>query len=477
MPIACRTLAAALVVSLLPSGGVPVHARAPQDCKDAASCRQLAGEARERKDFDAFHDLAWKAMNLGPKNDPSAMTLLARAQSLSGRPLDAVVMLQRLAALGVFTDVATSDDFERVRALPAWSELEGKLSGKGAPAPPPEAAASSKPKPAVKENAPPLPKGEKPAGVEEKPKPVDTPATMAPPPPPPPAKPSKGAAAAAAKTAKPAPGPPEPLRFAANGLTAVGLAYDAVSGRFIVGDRADRRLLVVGERSGRLASLAGADAGFGEVTAFEIDAHEGDLWVVSASAGPSSTVHKLQLISGRMLTSIALAEEQAPARFTDVAVTPQSILVLDSEGRRIFRAAKKGRALDVAMRLAVPAAGLAPVSDTVVYVAFDRGILRADLAARSMSVVDAPAKVDVSGISWMRPFRGSLVAVQSGQGTSRLVRIRIDDGGKAVRGVDVLDENISIAGPTSAAITDNAVYYLNRAPDSGDVIVRKIPLK
>ena len=35
-----------------------------------------------------------------------------------------------------------------------------------------------------------------------------------------------------------------------------------------------------GERSGRLASLAGVDAGFDEVSAFEIDAAEGDLWVV-----------------------------------------------------------------------------------------------------------------------------------------------------------------------------------------------------
>ena len=71
------------------------------------------------------------------------------------------------------------------------------------------------------------------------------------------------------------------------------------------------------------------------------------------ASGRSSTVHKLQLISGRMLSSIALPEDSGPARFTDVAVTPQSILVLDSEGRRIFRAAKKGRALDVAMCLSL----------------------------------------------------------------------------------------------------------------------------
>jgi hypothetical protein len=475
MPIA-RALAVVLVL-LAPSA---VHGGAPQDCKDAASCRQLATEARDRKDYDAFHDLAWKAMNLGPRNDAAAMTLLARAQSLSGRPLDAVVMLQRLAAMGVFTDVGTSDDFERVRALPSWSDLEAKLAGKGtAAAPSPAAApaapetAPAKPKPAGKAIAP--PKIEKPAA--SKPVPVE---------PPPPAPlpsvekrpdddvtpPSKTARPAAAAKAA-------PLRFSTTGWTAVGLAYDAVSGRFIVGDRADRRLLVVGERSGRLSSLAGVDAGINELTAFEIDSREGDLWVVSAGAGRPPTVHKLQLVSGRMLSSIALPEDQGAARFTDVAVTSQSILVLDSEGRRIYRAAKRGRALDLAIHLAVPAAAvLAPVSDTVVYVAFDRGLLRADLATRSLSVVEAASKVDVSGISWMRAWRGSLVALQqTAAGTSRLVRIRIDEGGRSVRGVDVLDENISIAGPTSAAMAESAVYYLNREPDSGDVIVRKVPLK
>ena len=55
------------------------------------------------------------------------MLMLARAQSLSGRPHDALVMLQRLAAMGVATDAATNDDFRFVRALPAWAEFEAKI--------------------------------------------------------------------------------------------------------------------------------------------------------------------------------------------------------------------------------------------------------------------------------------------------------------------------------------------------------------
>jgi hypothetical protein len=465
MDIRRHLTVAALVASLVPAvAGVALRgAVREQECKEAATCRQLAAEAKERKDFDAFHDLAWKAMSLGPRNDSAAMTQLARAQSLSGRPLDALVMLQRLAAMGVFTDVATSDDFERVRALPSWGELEATLTGK--PGSPSVSAA-----PPVAPKNPATAKTEKPPA--EKPTVAENPPVTEPvPSPPPPTAPP------AARTTKGGKTPADPLRFSGAGVNAVGLAYDAVSGRFIIGDRADHRLLVVGERSGRLASLAGVDE---EVTALEIDAREGDLWVVSAaSATHVSTVHKLQLISGRVLSSIALTAEHAPARFTDVAVTPQSILILDSEGRRIFRAAKKGRTLDVAMRLAVAGTTvLAPASDGVVFVAYDRGLLRADLATRTMSVVEPGAKADLAGIVWMRAFRGSLVAIQQGaQGPSRLVRIRLDDTGRTARAVDVLEENVALAGSTSAALTDNVLYYLNRASDSGDVIVRKLLLK
>ena len=73
------------------------------------------------------------------------MTMLARAQSLSGRPHDALVMLQRLAAMGVATDAATSDDFSRVRALPGWAEFEAKINGT------PSAGEESEPPPAPDE--------------------------------------------------------------------------------------------------------------------------------------------------------------------------------------------------------------------------------------------------------------------------------------------------------------------------------------
>jgi hypothetical protein len=500
------TLIALAVLVLSYAIPTPASAQTPA-CRDLQECRQLALDAAARQDYSAFHDLAWKALGLGPKNDPALMTMLARAQSLSGRPHDALVMLQRLAAMGVITDAATSDDFSRVRALPAWADFEASTSGK--PATPgtekPVTANTEKPAAATKappapEKAPPKPaaKTTPPPTVTKPPADPDPPATTAAekPPTPDPApsttadvkkpdlaksesKLSESVAPTAEAKGKPSTKTAAPLVFAAPGLTATGLSYDAVSGRFIIGDSKDRRLLVVGERSGRLASLAGVDAGFDAVSAFEIDTVEGDLWVVSASSeSRTSRLHKLQLISGRVLASIQSAAEEGPSRFTDVAVTPQSILVLDAEGRRIYRVAKKGRVLEMVARLAAPeCTSLAVAGDGNAYAAYDRGLVRIDLTTRATTVVEPSAKVDLNGLKWIRWHRGSLVAIQGDEsGKFRLVRVRLDETGRRARALEVLDEQVAIAGASSATLSGGAVYYLSSAADN-QVEVKKLTLK
>ena len=235
-----------------------------------------------------------------------------------------------------------------------------------------------------------------------------------------------------------------------------------------------------------MASLAGVDAGFDDVSAFEIDATEGDLWVVSSSSrSRSSTVHKLQLISGRVLASIPLSPDEGPARFTDVAVTPQSILALDGEGRRVYRVAKKGRTLELAARLAAPdCTSLAPAADGVAYAAYDRGILRIDLNSSGhdgrRTGIEHDRHGPFGGLSWIRWYRGSLVAIQGApEGPFRLVRLRLDDLGRRVRSVDVLDANVAVAGPTSATLSGGSVYYLSQAgaQADGQLEVKKLALK
>jgi len=433
------------------------------DCKEWHECQQLALDAAERQDYEAFHDLAWRAVQTGPKNDPTLMYLLARAQSLSGRPGDALVMLQRLAGMGGKTDAATNDDFRRVRALPGWADLEGSSTPRA------ETARDAAPAPAV--TSPPSPPRERndsrAAATEPSP-------TVAPPP------------KASARATPPTPSA-ESLRFTMS-LAPAGLAYDAVSRRFIVADREARRLTVVDEFSQHVANLASAQsAGFGSIAALEIDPRLGNLWVVSGSDtlsrpadsdNPSrTTLHKLQLISGRVLQSYGVADRFAAAKFVDVAAAIDStVLALDAAGHRIFRLGPRSPELEMAVILPDEhPLSIAPASDNVAYVATEEGISVVDLAVRTVTALKASSRVDLARVARLRWYKGSLIAIQRSDDAYRVVRLVLDRAGRRVTNVQILDAPLPAVAPTSATVAGGVLYYL-AAGEGSQMIIRKITL-
>ena len=286
-----------------------LSAQSPSPCADVASCRTLALEAQQRGDYEVFHDLAWAAHRKGRGNDPAVMLLVARAQSLSGRPGDALVMLERIATTGTPTDVATSDDFARVRALPRWLEVAGKFSA--APETPatrpadvpasaarPELKGGKERPPTIEKTAPPkpeaaIPEAGKPDLAGRKPKAESRKPEAVPP-------------ASRARLREPG----EPLKFTTI-LTPSALVYDVVSRRFIIADRQARRIAVIDEDTGQVATLVGAQGALGEIGGVAIDPQRGDLWVLTA--GENSTVlHRMQLISGRVLSAVPVTAIKEP---------------------------------------------------------------------------------------------------------------------------------------------------------------------
>lgn len=265
-------------------------------CDDAASCRQAAVEAQARKDYEAFHDLAWLAYRKGKPDDPELMLLLARAQSLSGRPGDAIVMLERLAARGIATDVETSEDFELVRSHPRWNKAPGSEAPK-------------------------------------------TPSTEAPRAPNAPASESTKVPSSEA-TKAPSAKKPSTLPFTTL-LSPTALAYDAVSKRYLIADRQARRIAIVDENTGQVSTLAGAQAKLGDIRGMAIDSRQGDLWVVSSSEEGTS-LSRLQLISGRELAAARISGLRAPA--AGVAFVRGTGLVVSDEAGDIWRVSASGSA-------------------------------------------------------------------------------------------------------------------------------------
>jgi hypothetical protein len=427
----------------------------PPPCADVSACRQAALEAASRQDYEAFHDLAWRAAQRSRPNDAETMYLLARAQSLSGRPGDALVMLRRLAQMGVASDAKTNDDFRRVRALPGWAELEALMNDSASPA---TAAAHV---PAV---------------------PPDT------------SVPARSAAAGGSAAATPAAAGArrgdrafapdagvvgvgeEALRLTAASIDPVGLAYDSASRRFVLGDRRDNKLIVADEVFDHVNDLIGASsAGFGRLSAVEIDTRRGDLWVTSSDANGAAALHKLQLVSGRVLARLDMPASLKPIAISDFAVLDSGeLLLLDSEGGRLIPVKGAAGPFERAVPLHLTgAASLAPAEGQV-YIAHARGLSVVDVSGGKVFEVAPPAGASLRGLRRIRWSKGMLLALQEQDDTTRVIRIRLSRRGHDATAVEPLDRGAASAG-TALTISRDAAYYV--ANTSGGPAIRRIRLR
>jgi len=453
-------------------------------CTEWHDCRQQALAAADRGDYESFHNLAWRAVQTGPPKDPALMFLLARAQALSGRPHDALIMLQRLADMGVASDVAANDDFARTRELPGWPEVAAhieSLNHPNAPATAPSAAIGSRPSRRAASPAPSAP----------------APSVPAPSAPAPPATPAAAETPPAAVTAPPPPSAlgPDASHFSIAGFTLGGLAYDAVSRRFLVGDRLGRKLMVVAEGANHSVDFVRADsAGFRDIAAIEIDGRRGDLWVVSAApADGAGTLHKLQLVSGRLLKSFPMAAGLEPVTLVDLALTPAGgVLVLDSAGPQLLELRSGGTVVERVMKVdAVEPASLAAGGEAgIAYVAHRDGVSRIDLRARSATRLTAPKSVSLAHLEQIRWRRHALFAIRvDPDGVRRIIRLDLNASGRAVTHATTLDAPAPPEGHAFVAISgDELIYMVDGSKDAAgrplqgasgmaDFVAYRVPLR
>jgi hypothetical protein len=420
------------------------------DCQDWRECRQQALDAAGRRDYERFHDLAWRTVQKGPPRDPELMYLLARAQSLSGRPHDALVMIGRLAEAGFMTTAATSPDFERIRTLPDWPAVRSRvlLTWVRVDSLPSLAARGTRTVRARR-------------------------ALVAP-------------DAHVAPDVPVAPTIEETLRLPPVSMTPAGLAHDSVSGRFVIADRRRRKLVIVDERSHHMVDLVGAEsAGFNDITALVIDARRGDLWVVSAAEADgakaaTAILHRVQLVSGRPLASWPLPQSFGAARFGDVDVgDADTVFVLDVVGQRIFpvtpRTGRFGKPFHV------PYEGL--TSLTIVggrdaYIAHETGIARVSLADGRITPLRAARGVELKGFERIRWNRGRLVGIQQmPDGSHKPVRLRLAASGTEVTASEVIQPATGIDDPTTVAVSDDAFYFMTRESPGGVIVIHRARLR
>ncbi len=481
----------AVLVSLASSvAALPNPFQSPRaaDCTEWRQCRQMALEAAERHEYETFHDLAWRTIQKGNPKDPALMYLLARAQALSGRPHDALVMLQRLAQMGVPTDAATSDDFQRTRELPGWPELAAQFERLQHPdvtaaGPPASPAAPPLPTPSPSRTPSATPATRPPA-------PEALPVAPAPSPAPAPAvgRPVTPVPAPVVRTPAFTPAPvAEAVRFSTAPFAVSGLAYDAVSRRFLLADRLGRKLIVVGEGSNQTSDLVHGDsAGFREISAIEIDARRGDLWVATADAGGgASTLHRLQLVSGRPLKSFPVDQPLEPVTPVDLAVTPSgTVLVLDSASGQLFALRAGTTSLESIVRIGEdePVSVAASDRDGVAYVAHRDGLSKIDLRARTASRVAVPKGTSLGRLERIRWYRNALIVLTvDAEDTRRIVRLELNFNGTAVTRTTTLEAPVPSEVQTFVTISGDDLMYVESASPTAsnlaELVVHRVRLR
>jgi hypothetical protein len=254
-----------------------------------------------------------------------------------------------------------------------------------------------------------------------------------------------------------------------------GLAYDAPSRRFVLGDRLGRRLIVVDERSNQTVDLVRADsAGFLEIiSAVEIDPKRGYLWVASAAAADGAgTLHRLQLLSGRPLNAFRVATDFEPVKLVDVAVGPTgAVLVLDSATPQLLVLRSGGTVLERVVRIDArePVSVAAGGDDGIAFIAHRDGVSRIDLRSRRTSRVVAPNGVSLEHLERIRWSGDGLIAVQvDGDGSRRIIRLAMNARGNAITQAMRLDVSTPTAGQTFVTTSGNDLVYLIAAPREVD---------
>ena len=111
----------------------------------------------------------------------------------------------------------------------------------------------------------------------------------------------------------------------------------SAAARLIIADDSTGTLKVLSELSGNTVDLVSAGWGGGYRTnALVIDSKRGDLWVAGTRIGgaPESVVHRVQLISGRLLYTVPSPEDSGATRYAAVALSSASVFVHNSPNTR-----------------------------------------------------------------------------------------------------------------------------------------------
>lgn len=205
--------------------------------------------------------------------------------------------------------------------------------------------------------------------------------------------------------------------------------------------------------------------GLFEVLGIKADPRDRSIWAASNSPKEAGVFH-YDPVSGALVQKFVMPRENKGPYFNDLAISSKGdVYVTDTQGGTVFLIAGGTGPLKVFdPNLKVEAANGIALSDddSTLYVAgFPDGLTVVNLVSKAAHAIKHPANLCLGNIDGLSSFKGSLIAIQNGVMTPRVVRFKLTADRQEIASFDVLKRrNPAFNGITTGAIADGAFYFM-----------------
>ena len=254
-----------------------------------------------------------------------------------------------------------------------------------------------------------------------------------------------------------------------------GMAHDPVSGKFFVSSIHKGKIVSI-DKNGTVSDFSSANDGLWSVSGMKVDAKRRVLWA-STTAFPQMAGHnasdegkagvfKYDLATGKLLNKYLLPNTTEKHALGDLTVDKIGrVYATDSVAPVIYTIAPGGNSLEVFLRDPVfnSLQGLTFSSDEkMLFVAdYSKGIFRIDMSSKAVTQIKPSQNVVLLGIDGLYFRGGSLIGIQNGVNSQRVIDISLNRNKTEATATRTLEANhADFFEPTLGVVVENNFYYV-----------------
>ncbi len=253
-----------------------------------------------------------------------------------------------------------------------------------------------------------------------------------------------------------------------------GIDHDPRTGRYYLTSIAHRTVLEIGPGKVVREIIPRGTPGLGSILAARVDSENGVLWATTSGMpgmdgytpadSSIAALLRIRLDGGTIDRRWDLPPRNGGHTLGDLSIGPAGDIYFTDSSEPVVYRLRPGADTLVSYRspLFRSLQGSAPAPDgQTLYVAdYSHGLLRIDLASGRVEHLGDPPTGTALGIDGIALHRGSIIGVQNGVGSPRIVKLQLDPAGRRITGFAVLDRGPDIVEPTTGVVVGSEFVYI-----------------